>query len=346
MLVARLLRHDRVPQDALRRLRDRAAEEVGKRHAGARDDRHFLVAEKHDVAGVAEDGGDVGGDEELASAEADDDRRAFPHRDDLFRIVCRNQDQREQPAHLHQRAADRVLEAVAPHLALDQVRDDLGVGLGDEAVPLRLQLVLQIEVVLDDAVVDDDDLAGAVAMRMGVLLGRTSVRRPAGVADAVITGDRIGADNLFQVRQFAGAAAQIDRAVADHGDSRRVVAAIFEPPQAVDENRHDVLRSDVADNSTHRVSSRVWLWALGSGLSALGSRLWALGSGLSALGSRLWALGFGPSALGSRLWAFMKTLGSTAFARQKARARRPGPAGFEQSPETRRPKGESRKPPV
>src|SRR5204862_7718857 len=103
-----------------------------------------------------------------------------------------------------------------------------------------------------------DDLAGAVAMRMGVLLGRTSVRRPAGVADAVITGDRIGADNLFQVRQFAGAAAQIDRAVADHGDSRRVVAAIFEPPQAVDENRHDVLRSDVADNSTHRVSSRAW----------------------------------------------------------------------------------------
>jgi hypothetical protein len=52
------------------------------------------------------------------------------------------------------------------------VRDDLGVGLRLEDVPLRLQLVLQLEVVLDDAVVDDDDLAGAVAVRVRVLFGR------------------------------------------------------------------------------------------------------------------------------------------------------------------------------
>ena len=79
------------------------------------------------------------------------------------------------------------------HLALDQVRDDLGVGLGDEHVALPLQLVLQLEVVLDDAVVDDDDLAGAVAVRVRVLLGRASVRGPAGVADAVPAGERVGA---------------------------------------------------------------------------------------------------------------------------------------------------------
>ena len=85
-----------------------------------------------------------------------------------------------------QRAADGVLEAVVLHLALDQVRDDLGVGLGDERVALALQLVLQVEVVLDDAVVDDDDLAGAVAVRVRVLLGRPAVRRPARVADAVV----------------------------------------------------------------------------------------------------------------------------------------------------------------
>jgi hypothetical protein len=48
-------------------------------------------------------------------------------------------------------------------------------------VPLRLQLVLQLEVVLDDAVVDDHDLAGAVAVRVRVLLGRTAVRGPARV---------------------------------------------------------------------------------------------------------------------------------------------------------------------
>jgi len=58
------------------------------------------------------------------------------------------------------------------------MRDDLGIGLGDECVPLLLQLLLQIEVVLDDAVVDDDDLAGAVAVRMRVLLGRAARASP------------------------------------------------------------------------------------------------------------------------------------------------------------------------
>ena len=91
-----------------------------------------------------------------------------------------------------QRAAHGVLEPVVLHLALDQVRDDLGVGLGLERVPLRLQLVLQLEVVLDDAVVDDDDAAGAVAVRVRVLFGRPAVRGPARVADAVHAVDRFG----------------------------------------------------------------------------------------------------------------------------------------------------------
>ena len=59
--------------------------------------------------------------------------------------------------------------------------------------PCCCSSLLQIEVVLDDAVVDDDDLAGAVAVRMRVLLGRPAVRRPARVADAVVAVDRIDA---------------------------------------------------------------------------------------------------------------------------------------------------------
>ena len=110
----------------------------------------------------------------------------------LFGIVGRDQHQREQPAHVEQRPAHRVLEPVVLHLALDEVRDDLGVGLGDERVPFLLQLLLQIEIVLDDAVVDDDDAAGAVAVRVRVLLGRTAVRRPARVADAVLALERVG----------------------------------------------------------------------------------------------------------------------------------------------------------
>ena len=87
MLVARLLGHDRIPEDALRRLGNRAAEEVGELDAGPRDDGHLLVAEEHDVARMHQDRGDVRGDEEFPVAEPDDDGRAITDRDDFAGIV-------------------------------------------------------------------------------------------------------------------------------------------------------------------------------------------------------------------------------------------------------------------
>ena len=95
----------------------------------------------------------------------------------------------------------RILQAVVAHFTFDQVRDDFRVRFGLELVALRLELVLQIEIVLDDAVVDDDDAAGAVTVRMRVLLRRPAVRRPSRVADAVRAVDRIDADRLFRDSQ-------------------------------------------------------------------------------------------------------------------------------------------------
>ena len=154
-------------------------------------------------------------------------------------------------AHQQQRAVDGVLEPVVLRFALDEVRDDLGIGLGDERVPLALQFLLQIEVVLDDPVVDHDDLSRAVAVRVRILFRRPTVRGPTRVADAVFTNEGIRDDDLFQVRQFARASSQVDDATGNDRNPSRVVAAILEFAQAVDQDRHDVLRADVADDSTH-----------------------------------------------------------------------------------------------
>jgi hypothetical protein len=48
------------------------------------------------------------------------------------------------------------------------VRGDFRVGLGDELVAFGNQLMLQLEVVFDDAVVHDNDLALAVPVWMRV----------------------------------------------------------------------------------------------------------------------------------------------------------------------------------
>ena len=76
-------------------------------------DRHLFVAEKDDVARMTEQGGDIGGHEELVVAEADDNRRTVANRHDLVRIVGRHDDQREQPAEQQQQSADGLPERTA-----------------------------------------------------------------------------------------------------------------------------------------------------------------------------------------------------------------------------------------
>ena len=137
------------------------------------------------------------------------------------------------------------------------MRDDFGIGFGDELVSLFLKLPLQIEVVLDDAVVDHNDAPGTVTVRMGVLLCWTAVRGPSRVADAVLAVERAVSDDLLEPRQLAGTAPQLDRAITHDRHAGRIVAAVFEPPKPVDQNRHDLPRADVTNDSAHvTVSSR------------------------------------------------------------------------------------------
>ena len=136
VLVSALFRGDRIPHHALGRPGHRPAAGVREGDTGPREDRHLVVAEKHDIARVAENRGNVGGDDEFVVAEPDNERRAVSHGHDLLRVVHRHEHQREHAAQERQRAADRVLQPVALHLALDKVGDNFSVGFGLEAVAL------------------------------------------------------------------------------------------------------------------------------------------------------------------------------------------------------------------
>jgi hypothetical protein len=95
---------------------------------------------------------------------------------------------------------------LALHL-LDEMSDDFCICLCDETVPLPGERGLQAQVVLDDAVMDDQ-APGAVAVRVRVLFGRPAVRGPAGMTDALAAFDRVRLQRLFKMAQFAGSAAQ------------------------------------------------------------------------------------------------------------------------------------------
>ena len=136
-------------------------------------------------------------------------------------------------------------------MVMDAVRDDLGVGLRGELVAGPLELVAELLVVLDDAVVHDRD-AVARDVRVGVALVRHAVRRPARVRDAEVAGSRVGGQRLGQLRDLADRAQARDLGAAvQHGDAGRVIAAVFEALQALDQDRDDVPVSDRSDDSAH-----------------------------------------------------------------------------------------------
>ena len=153
--------------------------------------------------------GDVRGHVVLVRAQADHERRSHAGRHQAVRLVAVHQHDRVDALHLGERRAHGRLERALVE-RLDQVGDDLGVGLRDEAVALGGEARLQREVVLDDAVVDDDDPAAAVLVRMRVLLRRPAVRRPARVPEPPVTGERLALEARGEVRELPGRAAPHD----------------------------------------------------------------------------------------------------------------------------------------
>ena len=260
VLEAALFHLDGVPGDVLELALDGVALEVEQAHALGGEHGQFLVGQEEDVPGVVEHGGDVGSHEVLVLAQADDRRRARAHGDDLLGVARGEDGQGVYPVQLLDGPAHGFLQrpqAVARRLVravvlFDQVGDDFGVGLGLEPVALAAQLFFQGQVVLDDAVVDHDDVALAVAVGVGVLLAGAAVGGPAGVADAVDAVERLQPNRLFQVAELALAAADFELAVvAHHRDARRVVAAVFQPLQPVQQDGDDGFLTNVADDSAH-----------------------------------------------------------------------------------------------
>ena len=157
-------------------------------------------------------------------------------------------DERVVTPELAESLADR-LRQIPVVVALDQVRNDLRVGLGGELVALGGQIAPELGVVLDDPVEDDVDLVLAVAVRMRVLLGDPAMRRPPRVAEAdgrrrsrnrdgAARAGQLPLQGRAQVRQIADRAHAVDLAVRDHGDPGGVIACNELLSPAISRSRH------------------------------------------------------------------------------------------------------------
>src|SRR5690606_28466192 len=166
----------------------------------------------------------------FALADPDDDRTSGACNDDRIRIVFRDDRERISAFELGYRRAHRAKQiAESLPVVVDAMRDDFRVRLRGEGVAEARELLAQLLVVFDDAVVDDGD-AVARDMRMRIALRGHAVRRPTRVSDAERTFDWRIEHRVLQRFDFADGpqAAQVARAV-QHRDTGRIVAAVLQP---------------------------------------------------------------------------------------------------------------------
>src|SRR5580765_5856246 len=132
------------------------------------------------------------------------------------------------------------------------MRHDFRIRFGDELVAFALDLLFQLEIIFDDSVVDNHDLPGAVAVRVGIFFRGAAVRSPSGVADTISALEWRLLNRFFKIAQFPRGAPDFKLSLLGHDrNARGIVAAVLQLSQAFDNYRHYLLRPNITDNSAH-----------------------------------------------------------------------------------------------
>ena len=252
MLVAALLGGLDRPVDARDRPLLHDPREVGHAHRVRVQVRHVPLLEEDDPTGMAEHRGDIGREQVLALAEADDEGHVVARPDEPVGLAPVEDRDGIGAVRLAQRGPQRVRDVARVRL-LHEMGEHLGVGLRAEPVAPREEPVAEVPEVLDDAVVDDRDRARAVGVGVGVEVVRAAVRRPAGMgeADRRRGGCRVE-QRRAQVGQLARALLHEQLAGGGHeGDAGRVVPPVLEAREAIEQDGGRIARSDVSDDAAH-----------------------------------------------------------------------------------------------
>ena len=214
------------------------------------DGGELAVVEVHDLPGVADERGDVAGDVHLPVADADDQRRAVAGDDDPVGVVRMQDGQAVGAVDLVERRRGRRPRASA---AVDRaIRWAITSVSVSEAssTPSALSCSRSVAALSMMPLCTTRDPLGLVEVRVRVGVGGRAVGGPPGVADADLAGEALRQRRL-EVADPTGPLGHPERLRAEDGDAGRVVAAVLELGQALDDQRDGGLPADVPHDSAH-----------------------------------------------------------------------------------------------
>ncbi len=227
--------------------------------AGERDD--LEVIQVHDAARVGDNRADVAGEKVFVAADAEEQGTAAARADNLVGMIRMKDGDTVGADDVLERAAHGFRErgTVAAGMlgvdlfvmVADEMRENFRVRLRRELVSLGQQAFLQKLVVLDNAVVDEGNLAGLVEVRVGIGIGRRAVRRPAGMADADVAFGGLFGKEGGQIIDAAGLLAELELLIINDAETGGIVTAVLEPAQAFEDDVLGGFPANVADDATH-----------------------------------------------------------------------------------------------
>ena len=129
-------------------------------------------------------------------------------------------------------APERFLKTEPPvHALFHQVSEDFGVSLRAKDMAGVHQPTLQLQVILNDAVMHNGDTLLAVDMGMGILVRGTSVGGPARVAQAHRALGVAACAFVVQAVDLTNCLSQLDVALdVDYGYPGAIIASVLKPP--------------------------------------------------------------------------------------------------------------------
>ncbi len=117
--------------------------------------------------------------------------------------------------------------------------EDFSIGLGEEEVTFAFELLTEGAVILNDAIVHQNDTIFPTGMGVGILGGRRAVGGPAGVGDAagrLVKRALIGVEKTDELADLALGLSHGNLVGSFDSDSGRIIASVFEPLEATEKD--------------------------------------------------------------------------------------------------------------
>ena len=218
----------------------------------------LVVVQVNHIAGVSHDRANITRQKMFVLAYSQDERASAPCADDDAGDIRMHDRDAIGPDNLTQSTANGldqrafVLRGRLFKRLTNEMGQDLCIGLGVEFMPPFDELLAKSLVVFNDAIVHEVKTPRTVRVGVGVFAGHRAMSRPAGVADADLTRNGIFFDLFSQIGNASNGFSDIDTPRLKQSHTGRVVSAIFQAAQTVQENRKSVRGSYVSNNSAHK----------------------------------------------------------------------------------------------